>query len=103
MLGVLLRQESALVMIEPPGQPLVGGVFEIDDGILVAVEKVWLEELGSLMGHPGKPKFRIGVKRPLEEAAEISGRSRSVEAMIVIEDADAHGSRTGKPTSLPQR
>ena len=38
MLGVFGRQERALMMIEPPGEPRVGGVLEIDNGVLVAVE-----------------------------------------------------------------
>ena len=45
MLGVFGAQERALMMVEPPGEPRVGGVLEVDDGILVAIEKMVVENL----------------------------------------------------------
>src|SRR5258708_25372396 len=43
MLAILGRQEGALVVIEPPGEMRVSRVFEIDDGVDVAVEHSRLE------------------------------------------------------------
>jgi hypothetical protein len=35
---ILFAQKSALMMIKPPGQPRVGGIFKINDGVLVSVK-----------------------------------------------------------------
>ncbi len=45
MLLVVVGQKRRLVMIEPPCQPLVRAIFEIDDGILVAVELLTVERI----------------------------------------------------------
>ena len=46
------REERALVMVEPPGQLRRVGIFEIDDGVLVAVEDTVFERLRSFVRHP---------------------------------------------------
>jgi hypothetical protein len=84
MLGVLGRQESALMMVEPPGQPRVGGVLEIHDGIDVAVEISGLEKLVGFVGQAGESEFGRGIKFGFDKAAEKRRRGRAVETMIVI-------------------
>src|SRR6266849_9038882 len=90
MLGVFGRQERALVMIEPPGEVGITRIFEIYNGVFVAIEKLVLEKLRSFMRHSGVHEFRAGMKNALHEAAEESRRRCAVEAVIVIKDAYAH-------------
>ena len=91
MLGILRREECALMMIEPPGQARIGGVFEIDDGVFIAIEHAGLENLAGPMRQAGEHKFRIRMEFRFDKAAEKRRRSRAVEAMIVIEDSHPHG------------
>ena len=37
-------EEGALVMVEPPGEAGIGGILEIDDGVLVAIEQGGIEQ-----------------------------------------------------------
>ena len=90
MLLILGIQKRALVMVEPPGELRIAGVLEIDDGVFVAVEESRIEELGCLVRHSRVAEFRIGVNGPQDKPAEVSGRRRSIEAMIVIEHPCEH-------------
>ena len=101
MFGILGGQERALVMIEPPGQPGIAGIFEVHNGVLIAVEELRLEHLRRLVHHARIGKFRVGVEHAFHEAAEEGRRSRAVEAVIVIEDAEPHELADGrKPNRL---
>jgi hypothetical protein len=84
MLGVLGRQESALVVVEPPGQIWVRRVLEIDDCVDVAIEKAVFKELGSPVSQAGKFKVRITIERSFVKAAKERGRGGPVETMIVV-------------------
>jgi hypothetical protein len=35
MLFIVWREERRVMMVEPPGQPFVGTIFEIDDRVVV--------------------------------------------------------------------
>ena len=59
VLGVFRTQERALVVIEPPGQPRVGRILEIDDRVDVAVEEAVFKQLGSFVGQSGEFKLRV--------------------------------------------
>ena len=91
VLGVLGAQERALVMIEPPGQIRVRRIFEIHDGVDVAVEEAVLEKLGGFMRQAGEFKLRVRSILALIETAEESRRRRPVETVIVIQDSHQHG------------
>src|SRR4051794_17889744 len=83
-------KKSALVMIEPPGELFIIGIFEIHYGIFVAVEEAVLEDLGGAMGHAGVLKLGIRMNSAADEAAEEGGRSRPIKAVIVVEDSKPH-------------
>ena len=51
------------------------------------------------MGEARKLEIGAGIEGALQKSAEVSGRGCSVEAMVVIEDSDAHAV-TG-PENLP--
>ena len=78
------------MMIEPPGEVGITRIFEIHNGIFIAIEKLVLEKLRSFMRHAGVHEVRARMKYALHEAAEESRRRRAVEAMIVIKDAYSH-------------
>ena len=90
MLGVLGSQKRALMMIEPPGEMRVARILEIHNGVLVAIEKLRLENLRGFVGHAGVSELGAGVKRTFHEAAEEGRGGRAVEAVVVVENPDAH-------------
>jgi len=92
-------EERALVVIEPSGEARVAGVLEIDDGILVAIEERGVEGLGCGVRHAGIAEDRVRVHSPLDKAGEEGSRSRSVETVVVIENAYKHFKR-GKTYQL---
>src|ERR1051325_8136825 len=106
MFRVLGSEERALMVIEPPRQTRIAGVFEIHDGILVAIKQTVLKELGGLMGHAGVVEFGIGMERAADKAAEKCRRRGAVETMIVIENSNVHPELTGvsggKPIIVPE-
>ena len=77
-------------MIEPPGEPWIRRIFEIDYGVFVAVKQAVVEDLRGAVGHAGVDEFGIRVNGAAVEAAEESSGSRAVETVIVIEDSYAH-------------
>src|SRR5579875_1086945 len=92
MLGIGRVQKGALVMIEPPGEARVAGVFEIDDGVFVAIEKGGIEALGCLVNHTGIKEFGVRVDRARDKAAEEGSRGRAIETVVVIQNAFQHES-----------
>src|ERR1700683_4583703 len=90
MLGILRSEKRALMMIEPPGEQRRTGIFEIHNGVFVAVENAVFEGLRSFMRHPGLNKLGIGVDSFAVKPGKHSGRSRSVEALIVKTKAKLH-------------
>ena len=56
---VLPAEECALVMVEPPGQARIAGIFEIHDGIFIPVELHVQEKLASAVGQSLVLKFAI--------------------------------------------
>jgi hypothetical protein len=76
------------MMIEPPGNFRRGGVFEIDDCVLIARELAFVKESPGAMD-----QTVVGVGRALGdafamEARKQRGRASSVKALIVIKDAN---------------
>ncbi len=103
VLGVFRAQERALVMVEPPGQPRIGRILEIDDRIHIAIEKPVFKKLGSFVSQAGE--FKVGARSVLSlvKAAKISRRGRTVETVIVIENSHPHefmSAKRGKLSSL---
>jgi hypothetical protein len=104
VLGVLRAQERALMMVEPPGEPRVGRIFEIDDGVHIAIEKPILKELGRFVSQAGE--FKIcgrSVLIPIK-TAKVSRRGSTVETVVVIENSHPHefmSLKRGKLSSLP--
>src|SRR5580704_14712316 len=81
-------------MIEPPGQPRIGGIFEIYNCVDIAVEQAIFKKLRSFMGESGKVEGRARVVFAFEEAAEERGGCGPVETMIVIQDSHPHAIQT---------
>jgi dCMP deaminase len=103
VLGVFRREEGALMVIEPPGQPRIARILEIHDGILIAIEQAVLEQLGRLVRHPRIAELRIRVNCARDKAAEVGGGGCAVETVVVVQHAFQHGRiETGKPLSLPE-
>ena len=78
------------MVVEPPGDARRGGVLEVDDGVLVAGEFRLVEERASTVNQPVIGVSGAGSDALAMEAREERGGAGSVEAFVVIEDADAH-------------
>ena len=52
MLRVFGLQKRALVMVEPPRQQRRAGIFEVHDGVFIAVENPVLKRLRGFVRHP---------------------------------------------------
>ena len=78
------------MVIEPPGELRVARVLEIDDGVLVAVEKAVFENLRGPVGHAGISEIRVRMECAADEAAEERCRGGAVETVVVIEDSYEH-------------
>src|SRR5688500_14112565 len=96
------REESGLVMIEPPRHSLVRAVFEIDDGDCVAVQLFAVERVAGLMHRRGAGKSRVGADLRPEEFREDGRRRNAVEAIAVIKYAKFHRSDDTLVVMSPQ-
>src|SRR5213592_4060207 len=90
---ILRVQERALVMIEPPGETRIAGVFEIHDGILIPVELHVDEKLPGAVSEPLVDQFRILPDRRTVEVAEHGRGRKSVKAVIVVINLRSHVDR----------
>ena len=89
MLGVGGRQEGALVVVEPPGNFGRAGIFEVDDGILVAVELLFVEQRAGAVDQAGEHEVGVAANALAVEAGEQRGGGSSVKTFVVIEDPDS--------------
>ena len=93
VLLILRGQKGREVMVEPPGDARRGAVLEIDDGVFVAGEFALVKERAGAM-HQAVVLVALAV-----EARKERGRAGSIEAFVVIEDAnlqDLNSLRTQK-------
>ena len=98
--GVGGRKESALVVIEPPGDVGRTGVLEIDDGVLVAVKLLLVEKRAGAMQQAAEDEFHIAADSLPIEAGKQGGRGCAVKTFVVIKDPD---SQVGFPVPLSYR
>src|SRR5215469_12589905 len=75
-------------MIKPPGHFGRVRVLEIDDDILVSVEKPILPRVFCFVGHPAEAEFSFGVEMFPVETVEKRRRSGAIEAAIVKAQSD---------------
>ena len=84
MLLVRRREKRRLVMIEPPRQPLVGAIFEIDDRILVAVKLLAVKSIAGTVHRRRVGNIGIRVDLCPVKFGKDRGRRDSVETVAVI-------------------
>ena len=89
VLGVGGREKRALVMIEPPGDFWRAGVLEIDDGVLVAIELLLIEQRAGAVNQARELKFGVAADALPVKAGKQRGRRSSVEALVVIKNANS--------------
>src|SRR5271157_2977822 len=92
MRGVVRRKERALMMVEPPGYARRRLVFEIDDGVLVAGEVLFVEERSGAMHQAHVFELGMLADALAVKAREQRGRAGPVETLVVIEDPYPHKS-----------
>ena len=74
----------------PPPRARVSRIFEIDNGVDVAIEILGFKQLGGFMGHTGEGELRARIELRFRKTAEQSRRRRAIKAMIVIENSNLH-------------
>ena len=72
------------MMIEPPRQPFIGAILEIDDRIFVAVELFAIECISRSVHRRRVENVRIRVDFRAIELGKYRGRRHSVETIAVI-------------------
>jgi hypothetical protein len=76
-------EERALVMIKPPAQARITGIFKIHDGILIAVKLDIQKKLAGAMRQALIDKLRVFVDCAQIEVAENGCGCQTIEAIIV--------------------
>jgi len=76
------------MVVEPPGDFGRGGVFEVDDGVLVAGEFALVKEGAGAVDEAVVFVNGVGRDALAMEAGEQRSRAGSVKAFVVIEDAN---------------
>jgi len=90
MLGVLRGQKCTLMMVKPPANFWRGRIFEIDNGVLIAIEILFIEQSPRAMHETAKLETHI-IADPLPvKTGKQRSRSSAIEAFIVKEDPDLH-------------
>jgi hypothetical protein len=75
-------------MIKPPRDLRGTRIFEVDDGIFIAIEMGFIEERSGAMQQAGKLEFHVASDALAIEAREERRRRCSVETLIVVENFD---------------
>src|SRR5262245_36048076 len=84
MLLVGFRQESALMMIEPPGQLVGSAVFEIDNDVLLAAEEILIDALARLVRQAFVFNIRRGINLAAIKRRKDGRRRESVKTVVVV-------------------
>src|SRR5688500_18699868 len=77
-------------MVEPPRQPLIGAVFEINDRVLVGIQLLAIKGVIRAMHRGRVKKGGIGVNLGAVKFRKDGGRRDSVETIAVIEYSEVH-------------
>ncbi len=101
VLGVGGSEERALVMVKPPGHARRARVFEIDDGVFIAVEQGFREGMPRLVRHPREMKLRARPDALPKKAVEDRRRRRAVEASVVKAQSNFDRVRHSPPSLHP--
>src|SRR5208337_5420345 len=92
MRSVVGGKKRALMMVEPPGYARRRRVFEIDYGVLVAGEVLFVEERAGAMHQAHVFELGVLADALAVKAREQRGRAGPVETLVVIEDPYPHKS-----------
>src|SRR5579862_331954 len=90
--GIGGREKCALVVIEPPRNLRRTRVFEVDDGVFVAVKMRFVEKRPGAVQQPGINELHIFTDALPIETRKQSRRGSSVETLVMIEDSNFQGS-----------
>jgi hypothetical protein len=79
------------VVVEPPGNFGRTGILEIDDGVLVAVELILIEQSAGSVDQAGEFEIGVAANAFAIKAGKQRGRGSSVKTFVVIEDPNSQG------------
>jgi hypothetical protein len=88
------------VVIEPPGDFGRTGIFEVDDGIFVAVKLLLIEQSAGTMEQAGEDEVHIVADSFPIKTGEQGSRASPVKTLVVIKDAH---SQIGFPSHFSGR
>src|SRR5688572_28489395 len=91
VLFILGREKCRLMVVKPPGKPLVGTVFEIDDGIFIAVKQLAVKCVARAMHRRRVGNVSLGAKVGAVKFCKDRGGRNAVETIAVIKYPKFHG------------
>lgn len=92
---IRLGKKRRLMMIEPPGQPLIGAVLEVKNGVLIAVELLAVEGVVRPVHRGRIADLGIGSDDRAVKLGKDGGGRNAVKAVSVINYPKLHSQRTG--------
>jgi hypothetical protein len=92
LVGIARGEEGALVVVEPLRELRGAGIFEVNDGVFIAIEDSIFERTRGFVSHACVKEFGVVVDAFAVEAREDGGRRSSVEASVVKTKAKLHHS-----------
>src|SRR5206468_10285815 len=90
---VLPVEEGALMMVEPPCQAGIAGIFEVYDGVFISVELDVDEELSCAMSQTFILDIRVRPDSVTEKIGEHRGGSQAIKTVVVIVNLHLHRNR----------
>lgn len=90
MIGVFGREKCALVVVKPPGDFWRTGIFEIDDGIFVAVKIGFIEKRSGAMQQARVNKLDIVADAFRIKPRKKRSRRSPIKTPIMVENLNLH-------------
>jgi hypothetical protein len=87
---VLRRQESAQMVVEPPGDRWRGRILKVDNRVFIAAEFSFVEQRAGAVHQTAEFVFRGGRDAFAMEARKQRGRTCAVKTFVVIKNAYLH-------------
>ncbi len=85
-----LGKKSGLMMIEPPGQPLIGAIFEVKNGVLIAIKLIAVKSVVRPVHRGRVADLGVGSDDRAVKLGKDGGGRNAVKAVSVINYPKLH-------------
>src|ERR1700733_10915196 len=87
------------MVIEPPGNFRRAGIFEIDDGVLIAIKLRFIEQRARAMEEAGIDEVHVAAHAFAIKAAEERRRACPVKTLVVIKNPNSQMASSTRSSS----